>query len=550
MKMLNRIITFALVSLLLLALGPETLALDDFTIKDGVLIKYNGTGGDVAIPDGVTVIANSAFLFCNGLTSITIPDSVKSIGAEAFSCCTGLVSMTIPNSVTEIGRFAFGSCSSLTNIKIPNSVTTIGNGAFSGCSELRSAVIPESVLAIGDGAFANCSRLISIDVEARSESFCSIDGVLFCKDKSVLFAHPAGRVGAYTIPSSVTEILGLAFSGCGGLRRITIPNSVTRIGGEAFTNCFGLTSITIPNSVAEIGHFAFGGCTGLTRVTLSNSISAIKTQTFAYCYSLASITIPNNVTTIGDMVFFNCTGLRTIVIPDSVVDIHQEAFVDCYTDITIYGVAGTYAEHFADDMSMMFAAALPPTTSNVASKWARAEIISAIVKGFVPEEIKDDYTKVITRQEFCRLAVRFVEYALDQDINEVLIDKGLSSNPDSFADTADPYILAAYALGITNGTKSPTDTEPGLFTPDGILSRQEAATMLMRLCRLIGMDVGAPPASDFVDMGAADSWAHDGINFVRANGIMGGTSTTTPTFSPKGTYTRQESIVTFDRISF
>jgi len=72
--------------------------------------------------------------------------------------------------------------------------------------------------------------------------------------------------------------------------------------------------------------------------------------------------------------------------------------------------------------------------------------------------------------------------------------------------------------------------------------------MLMRVCKVIGMDTSNPPVSDFTDLDAADGWARDGINFVRANGIMSGTSSTTPTFSPKETYTRQESIVTFDRI--
>ena len=73
--------------------------------------------------------------------------------------------------------------------------------------------------------------------------------------------------------------------------------------------------------------------------------------------------------------------------------------------------------------------------------------------------------------------------------------------------------------------------------------------MLMRVCGVIGMDTANPPASDFVDINMADTWVHDGINFVRAKGIMGWSSTTSSMFSPKETYTRQESIVTFDRIA-
>jgi len=197
----------------------------------------------------------------------------------------------------------------------------------------------------------------------------------------------------------------------------------------------------------------------------------------------------------------------------------------------------------------MFVDGAPPyNLVDTASDWAKAEILSAISKGFVPEEIHGVYTSVITREEFCRLAVRFIEYALDRDIDDILSDRGLARNTNAFADTTDPYILAAFALGITKGTTAPVGAASGLFTPNGQFSRQEAATMLMRVCGIIGMDTVNPPASDFVDINMADTWAHDGINFVCAKGIMGGTSTTSPTFSPKGTYTRQESIVTFDRI--
>ena len=69
-----------------------------------------------------------------------------------------------------------------------------------------------------------------------------------------------------TIPSSVTEIGGSAFSGCSGLTSLTIPSSVTSIGEFAFYGCSGLTSLTIPSSVTSIGERAFEGCSGLTSI--------------------------------------------------------------------------------------------------------------------------------------------------------------------------------------------------------------------------------------------------------------------------------------------
>ena len=60
----------------------------DFEIKNGILKKYTGPGGDVKIPDSVTTIGDYAFEVCRSLTSIVIPNSVTAIGGSAFWLCS------------------------------------------------------------------------------------------------------------------------------------------------------------------------------------------------------------------------------------------------------------------------------------------------------------------------------------------------------------------------------------------------------------------------------------------------------------------------------
>ena len=199
----------------------------------------------VTIPNSVTSIGNHAFYECSKLTSVTIPNSVTSIGDYVFYRCSSLTSITIPNSVTSIGNYAFSDCSGLTSVTIPNSVTSIGREAFYKCSSLTSVTIPNSVTSIVDCAFLGCSGLTSINVETNNPNYCSVEGVLFNKDKTILIQYPGGKQGAYTIPNSVISIGERTFSFCSGLTSVTIPNSVKSIGMNAFNSCSGLTSVTI-----------------------------------------------------------------------------------------------------------------------------------------------------------------------------------------------------------------------------------------------------------------------------------------------------------------
>ena len=106
----------------------------------------------------------------------------------------------------QIGDFAFYGCAGLDTVTIPNSVTAIGEFSFYRCSGLTTVTIPNNVTSIGDRAFQDCSGLKELLVSGDNTSFCSIDGVLFSKDKSTLISFPNSRSNSYIIPNSVTSI--------------------------------------------------------------------------------------------------------------------------------------------------------------------------------------------------------------------------------------------------------------------------------------------------------------------------------------------------------
>lgn len=255
--------------------------------------------------------------------------TVTAIGAGSFNACYLLESVVLPSSITSISSGAFSRCQRLTDINIPASVTYICEEAFYNCSSLSEITIPASVTLIGVNAFSACTNLCDISVDSENSNYSSIDGVVFNKDLTTLETYPAGKMGDYKIPETVTYIGQGAFESCVNLTDITIPNGVNFIDDYAFYKCSGLTDLTLPNTVVSLGECVFEGCSSLKSVTIPNSITTISWSAFSGCSNLKKVIIPSSVTTIDNYAFDSCDSLSSIIIPPSVKTIGDRAFFWC-----------------------------------------------------------------------------------------------------------------------------------------------------------------------------------------------------------------------------
>lgn len=223
---------------------------DDMLLSgDGKTVyKYLGDGGRVIIPEGVEVIAPSAF-FEAPVTSVEFPQTLREIGERAFALC---------------------ACR---NYNLPASVERIGDGAFSFCfGELLEY---QDIAACGP---------VNVWVDGGNSRFSSVDGSLIELDgdeKRLLSLHYDGAPGrpydwedipnrplAISVPDGTTVLASRCVSAAKDFKfALKFPSSLRKIEKNAFVTEYEhsftrmrVVSVNIPAGLTEIDHTFWGNC--------------------------------------------------------------------------------------------------------------------------------------------------------------------------------------------------------------------------------------------------------------------------------------------------
>ena len=188
---------------------------------------------------------------------------------------------------------------------------------------------------------------------------------------------------------------------------------------------------------------------------------------------------------------------------------------------------------------------LPERIYGKPSTWAQAEVNEALNLQLVPDNLADKYQQSITRQEFCHLAVNMLEQKTGKNILALTQEQNVSVNYNAFSDCDDADVAVINALGIVNGYGN------GKFGPNNRITREQAATMLMKTAKVLGLIVPNSTSITFNDMSHVSNWAKEGVQFITAcqtgnARVMNGTSS--GVFTPKGNYSREQAIITFKRL--
>lgn len=157
---------------------PDAYESGDFTIVTGddgskYVSAYNGSGGDIRLPEEADGVLKDVFKDNKDITSVTFPSDCRYLNTSAFQYCANLEKVVFEGDA-YFGDSAFGTCPSLKTVIVKGSVINIEFGAFYECTALKTVTFSESEydFEIGTSAFQDCHSLKTINISDKCKRIC------------------------------------------------------------------------------------------------------------------------------------------------------------------------------------------------------------------------------------------------------------------------------------------------------------------------------------------------------------------------------------------
>ena len=319
---------------------------------------------EIKLSEGITELSEACFSITKA-EKIELPSTLTDVGINAFYNCFITGTVELPSSVKNIGSYAFSSAN-IGKLVLPEGIETIENELLIN-SEIGTLCIPSTLTTLAN----QIDRLMKVtqayEVHPDNQYYCSVDGVLFDKNREILLDYPEeGTEIDYTVPSTVTEVGNYAFHGNKYLQYLTFTKGVEKIGDYAFNGAEMLETVVFSETVTVIGGTPFNHCNALKNIivhennpnyTAIDGVLFNKSLTELICYPpsktnteyivpetvtvihasafnesclLTKVTLPEGIKSVGPYAFFRYDAEPlTVIIPTTPREIGYNAFCNC-----------------------------------------------------------------------------------------------------------------------------------------------------------------------------------------------------------------------------
>ena len=170
--------------------------------------------------------------------------------------------------------------------------------------------------------------------------------------------------------------------------------------------------------------------------------------------------------------------------------------------------------------------------ANDCSDWASDYIAQAKDIGLLQDITDISYKENISREKFCEIVYNLIDTTTDIEWKKV--------SPNPFQDTDNEKVIALSLEDIIFGKGE------GQFVPNDLLTREEAATIIVRMINAVMPMPITEMYFEYDDNDNISDWASDSVQIISNLGFMNGVGNSK--FAPKETYTTEQAIATVMRV--
>mgnify|MGYP004494951995 CR=1 FL=1 len=296
----------------------------------------------------LTMVVTSGAAFAGELKTETKPDTAKTQASDTDSdvikYSEGVEGGYLYYKLSEDGKaYNLVDCdTTVTSISLPGTVQGLPVGSympdvFEGCVNLISIHFPDDKDQFSIYALWECPALQKISFNESNQYYCSVDNVVFNKDKTQLVYYPLGKEDKeYTVPEGTKQVLTWAFPDGGTeyyppIRVLNLPASLepskSLYDGSWVYPSFDLFLVESINMDSQNPYMCSEG--GIL-------FNKDKTQLIDYPAGRKdkSYTVPKGVIDISEA-FYNCRYLSELIIPEGVEKVGGFAGSDNLHAITL-----------------------------------------------------------------------------------------------------------------------------------------------------------------------------------------------------------------------
>lgn len=318
--------------------------------KELILCLAEGNQEKAAVPKSIRRIGRGAFSG-SGCREICFENPDVSVDSKAFSgsvwekeqgvfCVVGNLfyslnreteTLCVPDGIRRFHEEAFAKHSPIHLITpvMPSRgcAAWLGERRYSWSAvsggRCRKITITSKTAAVPLLLIRQVFGLEELNVSPDHREYCSVDGVLFTKNRKCLVYYPKQKKdGSYTIPETVVKIGRSAFENQKHLKTVIMPDTVKKVEPGAFYGCEQLESVRLSASIREIPDDSvyqrggvFSHCLSLKKIELPENLQYLGSYAFAFS-GLERITLNQKLRQIGPYALA-ASGLKEITLPPS-----------------------------------------------------------------------------------------------------------------------------------------------------------------------------------------------------------------------------------------